>query len=611
MATPDASKVTSSDVPGAGMWAKQRARIETVQKEELREKTRREDVYRARLAELWDIAHEDVRSTAEQRADFVRLMLAASEDLAILIPDEDVSPLPSKAIPGSPQEVDRVVADLLSAVKPDPDELVAFMRSSVAPTIERLARADEGTPETRVDVVARVLFELRGSGRAAWLAGELYPYLQTQGQRSGGFYQTVLNLAVIVSAAGPEHVTESVFLYHAVLAGFRELSAGGSDGAEGSRSLVSSAASSLARILWRRARAVTSDTRTKRVLPVLRDLRRISAVSCSIPLFEEDVARAVTVALGLRETPAPDALAVAMDMAEMADSWGFGSVTTSDVEACAGVGAAASGSILRAVDFLYNAGISLRAVPSSPEQAHTMLIARMLVNAAGLRLALAGGQDLFESLVRLDGIDCAVNFMGTFLEYRPGGEREIVASLAPLAATVAQLVAWPPLQRAERRTDIERIERAATSLGIAPQAKTDPPELTEPVEGAIAALKSALTLPADRGPDVLMDTAALIGNLYGRTLVEGGQRQLPALLAELVAARPNGLNVLVDTYAAYCAGRPDEVDPGPAVAAGLIGEAEWQEVARRLRDPLSSAVPAILEFTSSLAEPAGGRLGGG
>ena len=45
----------------------------------------------------------------------------------------------------------------------------------------------------------------------------------------------------------------------------------------------------------------------------------------------------------------------------MADSWGFDSVTTSDVEACAGVGAAVSGNILRAVDFLYNAGVSLRA----------------------------------------------------------------------------------------------------------------------------------------------------------------------------------------------------------------------------------------------------------
>lgn len=226
-----------------------------------------------------------------------------------------------------------------------------------------------------------------------------------------------------------------------------------------------------------------------------------------------------------------------------------------------------------------------------------MLIARMLVNAAGLRLALAGGQDLLESLVRLDGIDCAVNFMGTFLEYRPGGEREIVARLAPLAATVAQLVAWPPLQRAERRTDIERIERAATSLGITPQVKPEPLEFTGPVELAIEALKNALSLPADRVPDVLMDTAALVGGLYGRVLVQGGQRQLPALLAELVAARPNGLNVLVDTYARYCAG--DEDTLGPAVVAGLIGEDEWQEVARQLREPLRSAVPAIMEFTTS------------
>lgn len=364
MAAPDANKVTSSEVPDAGMWAKQRTRIEIVQKEELRQKTRREDIYRELLGELWDIAHEDVPSTAEWRDNFVQLMLEAGADLAIMIPDEDVS-LPSGAIPGNPQEVDRVIADRLSVVKPDSDELVAFMRSSVAPTIERLERADDGTPETRVDILARVLFELRGSVPAARLASNLYRYLQTQGQRSGGFYQTVLNLAVIVSAAGPERVTESIFLYHAVLAGFHDLAAGREGGAEGSRNLVSSAASSLARILWRRARAVSNETRTEKVLPVLRELRRISAVTCPVPLTDEDLARAVTAALyldgSLGGTLATDALAVVMDMAEMADAWGFDGVTTSDIEACAGVAAAASGSILRAVDFLYNAGVSLRA----------------------------------------------------------------------------------------------------------------------------------------------------------------------------------------------------------------------------------------------------------
>lgn len=602
MAAPDVNKMTSSEVTDAAIWAKQRTRIEIVQKEELRQKTRREDIYSARLGELWDIAHEDSQST-ERRDRFVQLMLEASVDLAILIPDEDVS-LPSGAIPGNPQEVDRVIADRLSVVKPDSDELVAFMRSSVAPTIERLERADDGTPETRVDIVARVLFELRGSVPAARLASELYRYLQTQGQRSGGFYQTVLNLAVIVSAAGPERVTESIFLYHAVLAGFRDLSAGGEGGTEGSLNLVSSAASSLARILWRRARSMSNETRTEKVLPVLRELRRISAVTCPVPLIDEDLARAVTAALSLDGslggTPATHALAVVMDMAEMADAWGFDGVTTSDIEACAGVAAAAGGNVLRAVDFLYNAGISLRTRVNTPEvSAQTMLIARMLVNAAGLRLALAGGQDLFQSLVQLDGIDCAVNFMGTFLEYRPVGKPEIVASLAPLAAAAAQLVTWPPLQRAERRTDIERIERAATALGIRLPAESGLPQLTEPVEVAVAALKSALSLPAQPGEDLPMDTAALVGELYGTVLVEGAPRQLPSVLAELGAARSNALNVLVDTYARYCGSGPDEVGPGPAVAANLIGEAEWNEVARRLQEPLRSAVPAIREFTTS------------
>lgn len=578
---------------------------------EFADKRNRAEAYRGRLEEFWLAAHPD-SSNAEipgEQDVFLRAMMRVSrEDLAILIDDEEVLLPKSPAIDvvegviaGSPQDVDLEVAELISG-NPSQAELVRFMQSSIGPTIERMERAKEGTPETRTDIVARVLFVLRDLPSAAELGCELYRHLQSQTERSEGFYQTVVNMAVIVSAGGPDSATEAMFLYHAALVGFRDifdeqrLAAGGASGNEVSRNLVSISAASLARILGRRLREMDADSRVQ-ALPVLRDLRTISAVTCSVSAFEGSEPGAVAAALRLPTAQPVESLTVLMDMTEMVDTWGFGNIEVSELEASGGVSAAAAGNILRGVDLLYNAGISLRSYKEVPDgKAASFLMARMLINLAGLRLAIAAGEDLYESLVGLDGCDCAVNFMGTYVDYKSAGDPDVVASLQPLAIEIAHLVKWPMMQRAKRRADLARIERSAKSLGITVDPRSTFPGLRPSLQRAIEALRSSFGLESPAVNDLIVDTAYLIGDIYSSVLVVEDAGKMRSIVADLVSERNVAMRVLFERYGVYAATAEGGVGLGPAVVAGAVTEADWQQVVERLTDPVTSVAGAIADF---------------
>lgn len=582
-------------VEGKQLWAR---RPIGEQSRAFVEKQRREERYRNRLVTFWSAAH--LNSSAEDKAEreiFLRTMIEVSEDMAVLVTDAEMSPLPDSVIAGSPQEVDTEIAELLPA-NPGESEIMRFSRSSLGPTIERLERAGEGTPETRADIVARVLFALRGSPSAARLGCDLFRYLQSQEERGAGYYQTVLNLAVIVSRGGPNYVVDSIFLYHAVLDGFCGLFAGQRlVDTESSRNLVSVAGSSLARILDRRVRARNSDTRVQAV-PVLRDLRTISAATCSVPSFDDSESREVATVLRLPASRAPELLAVLIDMAEMAEAWGFGDITVSELEASGGVAAAASGNTLRAVDLLHNAGISLRTVKDLPaSQVEILSRARMLINAAGLRLAIATQDDLYASLVDLDGIDCAVAFIGTLVEYGSSGDADVLAQLAPLANEIAHLAKWPLLQGVKRQSDLSKIERAATLMEITIDVRSTFPALKKSLQDAIEVLRTSLGLRPQGSENVVMDTASIIGSLYSLVLPEKDGRSLQSLVVDIVLKRDAAMQLLTDRYRDYLATTPDDVGLGPAVAAGVVTEAEWLSVAERLLDPLTSLVAAIAEFS--------------
>ena len=51
------------------------------------------------------------------------------------------------------------------------------------------------------------------------------------------------------------------------------------------------------------------------------------------------------------------------------------------------------------------------------------------------------------------------------------------------------------------------------------------------------------------------------------------------------------------SYAEYAATTAGEVGLGPAVAAGVVSEADWRRVTGQLKDPVTSIAPAIAEFS--------------
>lgn len=564
-------------------------------------KFRRAEAYRVRLEGIWSAALGDAADSMREREVFLSAMLRVSEDLANLMTDDEVV-LPSE-IKGSIQEVELETADWLST-DPSKGDIAEFLRSSIAPTIRRFERVREGTPELRVDIVARVVFALRGSPEASRLACDLYRYLQTQEERESGFYQTVLNLAVVVDAGGPDYVGESIFLYHSALDGLRMLGDTGrlnldeERGNEASRQLVSTAAANLAMLIARRVRNLSRDS-VVGAAATLRDLKTISAVTFAVPPFVTDPGLIVA-SLQFSTNRPEQFLASIMEMSSSAESWEFGNITTSRLEAAAAVAAFATGNALRAVDLFFNAGVSLRSesARADGEAKNRLAWARMLVNAMGLRLALAAGHTPHETLIDLDGVDCAVNFVGSFAEYKAGASQSAgnAVDVEPLARELVHLAKWPLLRGTGRRLDQDRLERAAATLGITVEERSSFPELGSLVDSTVDALRRAYLFRSVKQDDVIVDTADLVGRLYGSVLVTMDTQRLQAEVDQLVEERQDTRRTLTERYQLYASDGSGQVGQGPAVVAGAMTEADWQRVAVRLTNPLASVVGAIAEF---------------
>lgn len=94
-----------------------------------------------------------------------------------------------------------------------------------------------------------------------------------------------------------------------------------------------------------------------------------------------------------------------------------------------------------------------------------------------------------------------------------------------------------------------------------------------------------------------MDSADAVGRLYGSVLLDDDSRKLQPELVNIVSRRNVAMQVLVDSYAEYAATTSADVGLDPAVAAGVVGEADWRRVADQLRNPVTSIAPAIAEFS--------------
>jgi len=82
-----------------------------------------------------------------------------------------------------------------------------------------------------------------------------------------------------------------------------------------------------------------------------------------------------------------------------------------------------------------------------------------------------------------------------------------------------------------------------------------------------------------------VDSADVVGRLYASVLLEDSSHELQSLSVDIVLKRKAAIQVLVEGYAEYAATTPGDVALGPAVAAGAVTEAAWQQVAGRLTDP--------------------------
>ena len=210
------------------------------------------------------------------------------------------------------------------------------------------------------------------------------------------------------------------------------------------------------------------------------------------------------------------------------------------------------------------------------------------MNALGLSWALKLGGDLIAALRVYDGLDCAVNLLGTIVEYLEGdaGPPEERSAIERLGRHLAGLPRWPPLLGdAAIELDLARMAAAARRLRFPGNEPLDRDGMARAVEGVIDALRP---LEGDQGADPVddvLDTAHLIRHAF--SAVDRQRWSMWPKIQERALLRDDPLEVLRDRYARY-------VDPSPFVLAGVITEPEWAALASRLLQPRNTVVPLLL-----------------
>jgi hypothetical protein len=569
-----------------------------------------EALYRDRLKSIWAAAHSEVEESEREREVFFEAMLRVVES-APLVPAEVTRRAgdAGEALLGETREsfgrdlstVALLVADL--ARQPlGPQELAAVIRERLAPTMTDLERAEQGTPEQRVDIIVRVLSALEGSQSAAVLASELLRYLQTQapGLVGQGFYVTVASLAGIVGAAEGRHAQAS-FMYHLVLNGLRSLVQREGELEDLSREAVTvssfNTAAIISELLQRQLQGAQGrEDLSARAVRVLRDLKAISAAAATPADIAEAEAPELVQALGFSTTDPAEFLTALLDLGNAARASHDTPIGTARLEAASGVVDAARPRPQNPAVGLFNAGVSLlreedarRAVP--------LITTRLLLNALGLRLAFHVTDELTVALLDRKGLDCAVNLAGACVDYWRAGGPEL-EGLEPLLRQLVNLTRWPPLRtrRPDVVADLSRLGTSAENLRLVPQEQAGFPELPRLLEDAIEGLRGATDGPP-RVEDLVLDTARLVGHVFDRILPTEASEDLQGAVDSAVVDRRQPAQVLVERYEDY-AGRPgDPVGVGPLVAAGVMDLSEWRRLASQLLDPIPTVAPALRAFS--------------
>lgn len=559
-----------------------------------------EEIYEIRLHRFWTAAHRSagMPDGVDEEWEIFKESMVRLGALGALV--EDDTP-PSEEISGSLEDVELIVRLRIDQGLAQ-IEVVNFIRTSLAPTIDRLERRHEGTPERRSDIITKALEPLQGSPEAANLGCDLMRYMQTQltEQRLAGYYNTIDDISSIVRAGGGEYRLEGVFISHVVLDGMRSLVANAR--IEFSRSalgIVSNSAYRLATVLSSifNERQEKPDAGT---ILVMRDLQAISAATTPVlPIDLADSARLAHI-LGFQTRQPIEFLTALEDMGSVGLAWQRTRIGESRLVAMSAITAALADKKVNATSRMFNAGIPLAIGDQArPNPSEKTVRGRLLINTIGLRLALLFGENLLTALTQFSGLNCGVNLVGAFVPYQrmPDAIASVKQEFVPLIQDILDLTNSPALQGLGAQTDpsLARLAAAGGILKLPPETQSNFDLFQQNIERALDSLRPTMDVFTSLD-NLLLDAAQFITRLFDSVLVVDESEDLEELVEGVVQSRENADRVLIERYTKYASSAENVVGRGPFVAAEVTTLEEWNEVATQLLQPRSTIAPMLRRF---------------
>lgn len=407
------------------------------------------------------------------------------------------------------------IATAAAARKADvPASWLAWLQHAVAPTLARLEE-ECVDPEEQVDLLAVALGSRKGrlGAHAAELLLSAERLLLTQSRRDAGYYKTHGTLADLLGdQRDPASRATAAAIYGRVIDAMRQRwHEYQPDWFDPLIADANNRASTLAE-LQQDDEALASIR-----LSIVAGLAQDAEAASGRARPEPDAAAAHELAAVLffdRAAPLPDAwLAALARMANIPTAWrGWADEVYSAGGAASQplpghfplwlTASAAPARLLLGHDIkdvtgaLFNTAVALLRV--SGQRSESASLARVGLNAAALRLALAGSEGVYAALVRDNGLDCAVNLLGALA----GLPQDRHSALAPTLSRFAALLwSMPDLVRAQSG-DYLRMRNSLEKVGIGPgdyQAAGEPSRtLQRDLCAALDALVAALLRVADQ-----------------------------------------------------------------------------------------------------------------
>ncbi|MFC6082558.1 hypothetical protein [Sphaerisporangium aureirubrum] len=495
-------------------------------------------------------------------------------------------------------DADIVELQVASVTENMPEAMLErFMRGPLAATVERLERQG-ATREQVADIILRPLRRVVGRPGATVLSMHLLGYVQAQRNRTLAYYLTVAIIAdMLGESADPESSVASVIAYHCAVRGVWRLVAEDEVRFEGrARRFVSTNTTNLATEMWKLIEAVQLGGEPGEAQHnVVRNLKTIAAVTKEAPAVEDGDATTLLEALGVPASPPQAALAVIRTIGiGVADLWSDDLLDQARLLSTGAVAAATMDEADRMPAAFFNAGVTL--LQSPQRESAPVIWARMVLNLLGMRWALAE-DDALEAFIAGDGLDCAVNLLGSAVEHRRHvRDRPMPPEVLTVAGLVLGLQAVMP-DRPQNRLKLSRISGSGRILEIAPLRFTDPRQLAAAVEAALTTLRVTTggTWQDDAG--ALLDTARTVRWTF-EDLLDRPTWPLAARLTELVAMRADAGKVFLEVYAEYAQPYDDPYGTGPLVRARMLPTRQWGERCARLLGTVpDSMVGALRSFS--------------